>query len=128
MGTSIDQTSGGPLAPITNNTGGNIVFDVGATYRTYQLCMDENGYAYNDYSHGWSNQVGWIDFGWTKPMTMTSREYWGDGSSTYPGYLVNIDPGTGEWSVMLGMKLWVGFGLIGIVLLVVTLQIEWLLM
>ena len=44
------------------NTGGNIVFDVGATYRTYQLCMDEDGYAYNDYSHGWSNQVGWVDF------------------------------------------------------------------
>ncbi len=72
------------------NTGGNIVFDVGATYRLDRLCVKSTGYTYSTYTNGWSNQVGWIDFGWEKPITMNATDYWAS--------VANIDPGTGVWS------------------------------
>lgn len=92
IGTSEDQESGG-VASNTLNTGGNLVFDVGATYRNYRGCVDASGYFYNDYSNAWSNQVGWIDFGWTETEGVTTP------SVTPPStYLTNVDPITGEWS------------------------------
>lgn len=87
MGTS---TSSYDLLQREINTGGNVVFDVGATYRLSRLCMKSTGYAYSTYAHAWSNQVGWIDFAWEKPIDMSAEDYWAN--------VANIDPATGAWT------------------------------
>ncbi|MBI4127360.1 hypothetical protein HY463_01495 [Candidatus Peregrinibacteria bacterium] len=72
------------------NTGGNVYLDLGATYRSYQACVKTNGYFYSNYSYVWNNQVGWIDFNWTRPSSMSVADYY--------TYLPNVDQSTGEWT------------------------------
>ncbi len=85
-GTSTSPTSGSDEL----NTGGNVYLDLGATYKTYQACVKSNGYFYDSYSYVWSNQVGWIDFNWTRPSSMSVADYY--------TYLPNVDQTTGTWT------------------------------
>ncbi len=87
MGTSTSTTDadGNEL-----NTGGNIVFDFAASISSYRLCTKSNGYFYSTYANGWLNQVGWLDFGWTKPSSVSVASYWAN--------VPNIDPLTGDWT------------------------------
>lgn len=87
MGTSTSTTN---ISGQELNTGGNMVFDVPSAYRTYQLCTQSTGYSYSTYTNGWNNQVGWVDFGWTKPSSMAVADYWAS--------VANIDASTGAWT------------------------------
>lgn len=85
-GSSTSPTSGSDEL----NTGGNAYLDLGSSYDTYQACVKSNGYFYDSYSYVWSNQVGWLDFNWTKPSSMSVADYY--------TYLPNVDQSTGAWS------------------------------